>query len=354
MKAAIIGLPQSGKSTAFAAATGLALDPHLHAGLRHGVAKVPDPRLQYLAKLTHPKKIVEETIDFMDVPGCSLDTPAGLDEWRRVLPEVRKADTLVIVSRDFQNPAVPAYKDRIDPAADCSVVWDELLFSDLEQVSNRLDKLDKSLKKPSKSHDQEKREQALLEKCKASLDAGTPISEVVTSEEDRRLVASFAFLTQRPIVVVRNVGDDRLHGAEPLTVPHAVESLSLCATIEAEITSLEAADRQAFLADYGIEEPARDRLVRACYKACGLISFLTMGPDECRAWAIPAGSTAQEAAGKIHTDLARGFVRAETVAYADLVAHTDMKGVKAAGKLRKEGKGYIVQDGDVLLILAST
>jgi hypothetical protein len=255
--------------------------------------------------------------------------------------------------RDFENPAVPAYRDRIHAQADFDEVWSELVFSDLETVANRIEKLEKSLKKPTASHEAEKHEMALLARCREALEAERPLASALQSEQDRQVLASFAFLTEKPILTVRNVSDDKASSAEPLRAAHAVDNIVLSASIEAEIAQLEPEDRVAFMAELGLTESARDRLIRTCYHALGLISFLTMGPEEVRAWTIKKGSTAQEAAGKIHTDLARGFIRAETVAFDDLVAHTDMKGVKAAGKLRKEGKSYVVQDGDVMLILAN-
>ena len=168
------------------------------------------------------------------------------------------------------------------------------------------------------------------------------------------MVASFSFVTEKPLACVRNVSDDQMSTAQPLHVEHSVASLAMCASFEAEIASLEPDDRPAFLAEMGLKEPARDRLIRACYDACGLISFLTMGADEVRAWTVAKGSTAVDAASKIHTDLARGFVRAETVSYADLFSNKDMRGAKAAGKVRKEGKTYLVADGDIMNILANT
>ena len=171
--------------------------------------------------------------------------------------------------------------------------------------------------------------------------------------DERKLMGSFGFLTEKPVVCVRNVSDDKAASAEELRFDHVAASVTLSASIEAEIAELEADDRAVFLADLGLKEPARDRLIQSCYRAGGLISFLTMGPDEVRAWTIHQGDTAVEAAARIHTDIARGFIRAETVAYDDLVAHTDMKGAKAVGKVRAEGKTYIVQDGDILLILCS-
>lgn len=354
MKAAIIGLPKSGKSTVFAAVTGVEADPYAAPEPRQAVVRVPDARLTFLAELYKPKKFTEATLDMVDVPGCSLDDAHGQEEWRRVLPTVRQADILVVVVRDFVNDTVPAYRDRVDARADFDAVWDEIIFADLDTVTTRIERLESALKKPTKTHDKEKRELALLTRCGEALESGTPLSSVMSSAEDKQLLSGFAFLTEKPLVCVRNVGDDQAAGAEPLAVDHVAASIALSASIEAEIAMLDPNDRAAFLADLGIEELARERLIQSIYGAGGLISFLTCGPEEVRAWTIRRGSTAVEAAGKVHTDLARGFIRAETVAYEDLVAHEDMKGAKAAGKVRKEGKGYIVQDGDVLLILAST
>ena len=354
MHAAIIGLPQSGKGTVFAAVTGKTVDPFAPPEPRRALAHVPDPRLAFLAQLCNPKKVTEETMEFLDVPGFSLDTQKGRDDWRRMLPTVRQADLLVVVVRAFESETVPPYRNRIDPPADFAEVWDELIFADLETVTNRTEKIEAALKKPSKSHEAEKHELALLTRCREALEAGAPLSAVITSEEDRKLVRSFAFLTELPIVCVLNVSDDQVASAAPLELEHVSASLVLSAEIEAEIRTLDEEDRVAFLADLGLKEPARARLIHACYQAGGLISFLTMGSPEVRAWSIPKGSTAVEAAGRIHTDFAHGFIRAETVAFDELVAHGDMKNAKAAGKVRKEGKTYVVQDGDVMLILAST
>lgn len=353
MKVALVGLPKSGKSTLFSAVTGTTVDAFAAPEVRHAVVRVPDERLAYLTDLYKPKKVTEATIEFVDVPGASLDDAGGQQEWKRLLPQVRLADLLVVVVRDFENPSVPAYKDRVDPRADFDVVWEEFIFADLDTVTTRLERLEKSLKKPSKSHEAEKREQALLIRCKEALEAEHPLTTVLHGEDDKRHLASFAFLTEKNVVCVRNVSEDRANEAEPLDVANARDSIALSAEIEAEIAALDAPERAAFLLELGIQSPARDRLIRACYRAGGLISFLTMGPDEVRAWTIHAGDTAVDAAAKIHTDLANAFIRAETVAYDDLVAHTDMKGAKAAGKVRKEGKQYVVQDGDILNILAN-
>lgn len=352
MKAAIIGLPQSGKSTVFAAVTGTRVDPHAAPEPRQAVVHVPEPRLAYLVQLYRPKKVTEAAMEFVDVPGCALDDARGQDEWRRLLPTVRQADLLVVVVRAFEKASVQPYKNRVDPRADFSAVWDEIIFADLDTVTTRVQRIEAALKKPTKMHDAEKRELALLGRCKDALESGQPLSTVLITEEDRRQLSSFALLSEKPLVCVQNVADDRAADTEALEQEHVKASLNLSASIEAEIALLDAADRSTFLAELGLKFPARDRLIRSCYSAGGMISFLTMGPDEVRAWTVRKGDTAVDAAAKIHTDLARGFIRAETVAYHDLVAHTDMKGAKAAGKVRKEGKSYVVNDGDILTILA--
>jgi GTP-binding protein YchF len=354
MKVAIVGLPKSGKSTVFAAVTGLSMDPFAPPQAHQGVVRVPDPRLNYLTGLYKPKKVTQATIEFTDIPGCSLSDAHGRDAWKQLLPTVRQAEALVAVVRDFKNDAVPAYRDRIDAQSDFDEVWAELIFADLDSVTTRLDRIEKALKKPTGTQDAQKHEMALLHRCKEALESDAPLSTVLHAESDRAAVSSFSFLTQKPIICVRNVSDDATATATPVQAKHSAGSITLSASIEAEIAALDPADRAAFLADLGLQAPAKDRLVQTCYQAMGLISFLTMGEDEVRAWTITRGSTAVEAAGKIHSDLARGFVRAETVSYDELVTHKDLKGAKAAGKVRKEGKTYIVADGDILNILSST
>ncbi len=355
MKAAIIGLPQSGKSTVFSAVTGIAVDPYAPPRPQTAVVHVDDPRLAYLAKLCQPKKVTEATIELVDVPGCSLDDAKGRDQWRHLLPVVREADLLVVVVRDFDNPTEAGPERSEGPGhADLGAMWEELMFADLEGVTTRIQRLQKALKKPTKTHEAEKREMVLLIACNEALEKAQPLSSVITTQDDRRQVASFAFLTEKPLLGVRNVSDERAATAQTWRVPHVEETITLSASIEAEIAMLDPQDRPAFLADLGLEAPARDRLIPTCCRAAGLISFLTMNSQEVRAWLIPKGSTAVEAAAKVHTDFARGFIRAETISYDELVAHKDMKGAKAAGRVRKEGRTYVVEDGDILQILAST
>lgn len=350
MKAAIIGLPYSGKSTLFAAATSQRPAPGEMPQERIAVVGVPDPRLAFLTQLYSPKKVTEATIEFVDIPGFSLADAQGRQQLRKHLPTLRVCDCFVLVIRDFKNDSVPLYRNRIDRAADLGELWEELIFADLEAVTNRVEKLEKALGKPTKTHEQEKRELAVMKACQDALEGGKPMSSCAHSDEEQRMLASFGFLTEKPAVVVYNVDEGRV-GERAVDRPeHFHSAVALCAETEAQIAELEPADRAAFLADLGISVPARDVLIQQCYDAMDMISFLTMGPDEVRAWPIHKGTSAVDAAGKIHSDLARGFIRAETVAYADLLAAGDLKGAKAAGKVRQEGKTYTVQDGDILNI----
>jgi GTP-binding protein YchF len=349
MRAAIIGLPLSGKTTVFAAVTGLTAPPQ-DVGHEHiGVVHVPEPRLAFLADLHKSKKVTEAAIEFLDVPGLSLDDARGQEEMRKHLPAIRESDLLVAVVRDFQDDNVPAYRDRVDPQADLEELWSEFLFADLDAVTTRIEKLEKALAKPTRTHDQEKKELALLTRCREGLENEKALSEVIASPEESRALGGFAFLTEKPLLVVYNVTEDRV--AEPPSPPpaHALATLNLSAQTEAEIAQLEPDDRAAFMADLGLEAPAGERLIRTCFGALGLITFLTaVGAEEARAWAIPKGSTAVEAAGKVHTDMARGFIRAEVVAYEDLAKAGDVRSAKAAGVVRQEVKTYVVQDGDVI------
>lgn len=348
MKIAFVGPPQSGKSTLFRAVTGLAPAAHPVVGEHVAVVKVPDTRLDWLYDLYKPKKYVEATIDCLDVPGFSHETSQQQAEFRRSLPSVRQCDVLVAVVRAFNNPAVPAYRNRVDARADLAELLAELRFCDLETVTTRVERIEKSLKKPTKTHEQEKRELELMQRLQAALEADQPLASAVASEDEHKALSSYAFLTLLPLIVVINVGEDQAAAAPPFEYEHARATIALCADTEEQIAQLDPADRVAFLQDLGVPEPAKDRLVKLCYDAAGLISFLTVGDDEVRAWPVHKNSNAVEAAHKIHTDIARGFIRAETVSYTDLHAAGDMKGAKAAGKVRLEGKTYIVQDGDVI------
>ncbi len=353
MKAAIIGLPQAGKSTLFTAATGTLVDSFAPPEPRAATVRVPDPRLTHLTSVYKPKKTIEATMELVDIPGCLLSDAKGQQEWRRFLPSIRQADLLVVVVRMFEDPSQSPTDSKADPGSDFQTMWEELIFADLDAVTTRCERLESALKKPTKTHDAEKKEMELLARCREALEASEPLSAVVRTDDERKQVSSFAFLTEKPILCVLNLADGQDADSTDWKFKHVKETVAICGSLESEVAQLDPEDRPAFLEELGIDTPARDRLIQACYQAAGLISFLTVGTDEVRAWPIAEGTTAVGAASKIHTDIAKGFIRAETVSYDDLVAHGDMKGAKSAGRVRKEGKTYVVHDGDILNILTS-
>jgi len=349
MRVALIGPPYSGKTTLFEAiaeAGGGTVDvsrpdrPHL------AVVKAPDERLMRLSQWRQPKKTTPAEIEFLDLPGVDLSDAAARARWKTHWAAVRDCAMVVLVVRGFADDSVAAYRNRIDPAADAAELLSEMLFADLEQVTNRIEKLQGRLKRPA-GRDAAQRELDLMGRLREAVENERPIRDAVRSEEEAKAVRSFAFLSLKTHIVVVNCSEEDLAAtAEPIA---DVQALRLSAKIEEELAQLDPSDRAEFMADLGIEQSARDRLVRACYEGMGLVSMFTVGPDECRAWALPAGTDAVTAAAEIHTDIARGFIRAETVTYDDLqAAGGDEKAVKAAGKLRLEGKQYIVQDGDVI------
>ena len=348
MRFALIGPPQSGKSTLFSALTGKPLDPSHAMSEQLTSVSVPDVRLDYLASLYSPKKYTPAHIEFLDIPGASLADASGQADFRRRMQEARKCDGLVMVVRAFTSDSVAAYRNRVDAKSDLEELHTELIFADLEQVVNRVEKLEKSVQKPSKTRDQELRELAMMQRVQKALESEAPVLSAIQNEDEHRIAASFGFLTLKPVLVAINVGEADVAAAPPLEHEHARATIALSAEIEAEIAQLGPEDRKAFLDDLGLQEAAGARLIRACYEAAGLVSFLTCGPDEVRAWTIVKGTDAVNAAGKIHSDIQRGFIRAEVVAFDDLKAHTDMKGAKAANKVRLEPKHYIVADGDII------
>ncbi len=349
MRVTLIGPPQSGKSTLFAAVAGAGgsnVDlsrpdqPHL------AVVKVPDERLIWLAEHYNPKKVTQAELEFLDLPGFDLSSEAGRSRAKTHWAAMRQSDMIVMVVRQFAGDSVSAYRGRVDPKADIEELLSEMLFADLDQVTARIEKITASLKKPTGKHDEHKRELELFERLNETLEAEKPISEAIQTEAEDKLLRSFAFLSQKPVLAVLNCseGESDESSDEFASLP----CIQLSAEIEEEISQLPPEDRGEFLDDLGIESPARDRLIKACYQRLNLASFLTVGEDECRAWTVPAGIEAVLAAGEIHSDISRGFIRAETVAYDDLKSAGDMKGAKAAGKVRLEGKTYPIADGDII------
>jgi len=342
MKVALIGLMQSGKSTLFSAIIG---KPSAGMGLmqvQEAIVPVPDERLDWLTGLYQPKKTVHATVDCLDLPGLSFADEHTRAAARRLFGQVRTVDMFVVV--------VNAFGSNTNSTKDPGELQTEFLLADLELVATRIERLGKQVHKPSETQAHDKAELALQLKLQEGLESEKPVSGIIENDTELELIKSLGFLTLKPTMVVVNVGEDNLDGSFDFegSIDESVEVITLCAKLEDELAQLDADSRQEFMADLGLTEPAANKFVQSCYNSLGLISFLTVGKDEVRAWPIKRGTNALDAAGKIHSDIKRGFIRAETMAYADLKTFGDEKAVRAAGKTRLEGKTYIVQDGDVI------
>ncbi len=349
MRVAIVGFPFSGKSSVFRAITGLPASHLKPAEETLAAVHIPEPRLELLEKLYKPKRRTEATMDFVDLPGSAEGDveKAGLEKH---LPTLRQADLLLLVVRDFPSDTVTPHQGRVDPERDLRQLHDEMLLTDFTICANRVEKLEKALTKPSKEHDQLKHELEVLRRCHDALGKEQPLRNVVRPGDEEKMLRSFGFLTQKPTVLVANIGEGAI-GREPsLHDAHAAATFAVCTALEADLIQMDPTDRPAFMAEYGIQVLARDRIVRACFEALGMILMLTAGPEEVRAWPLPKGTTAVDAAARIHTDLARGFIKAETIAFDELKAAGSLRDAKATGKFRLEPKGYVVQDGDVITI----
>jgi len=350
LKAALLGLLESGKSTIFSAVSGKDRPAVGSTEITEAVVSVPDVRIDWLAELYKPKKVTHATIDCLDLPGFSFIDEHGRAGAGRLISKIRTVDLLVLVVRAFEDPAVPAYKNRIDPTGDLSELRTELLLADLELVATRIERLEKQVHKPTKTQSQDKAELDLQKKLQETIEAEKPISSVIESDAERRIIKSLGFLTLKPVVVAVNVGEGSLN--KPFEFAGAVAGdapvITISAKLESELAQLDAESRREFAGDLGITESAVGRFVNSCYSSLGLISFLTTGSDEVRAWPIKKDTAALDAAGKVHSDIKRGFIRAETMAFEDLHRLGDEKAVKAAGKVRLEGKDYVVRDGDII------
>jgi GTP-binding protein YchF len=341
----LIGLPRAGKTTLFGALTGLGFDA---AGARQShtaVVKVPDPRIERLAAIFKPRKVTLAEVTFVD-PAAERHDAGGE---RVPFPEgmaaaLRDVDALVHVVRTFHDPSVSVSPGAGTPAADVDAIEQELVLRDLTLVERRLERLRKERGKPENAA-----EQALLEQAFAHLDAARPLRELPWSSEQWARLRGFQFLSSKPALVVLNIGEEELGRTEP--PPPGLERyqvLRLCAKVEREIAELAPADQRDFLAQMGLEAPARDVFIRAAYALLRLISFFTVGEDEVRAWPVADGASAWVAAGKIHSDIQRGFIRAEAIHYDEFLRAGSLAAAKTQGQLRLEGKEYRVRDGDIL------
>ena len=378
LRAALIGFGSSGKSTLFqlmTSAHSTARTTHGKGETSVGISKVPDARLDKLTEMYNPRKRVPATVEFTDLAAMAAGAKALVD-----VVAYKNADALVHVLRAFSDPSVPHPSGSIDPARDARAMEDELILADLGVAERRLERLEKDLKK-SKSAELE-RERDVLVVCRSALEQGKPLRALDLKGEDLKRLRGFQFLSAKPLLIVINLDESQLTsptvpggganeksdgkksgGGDAATridlaaaatgltsfLSHAsTAAVAVCAKIELEIAQLDAADATAFLADLGLSASGLDRVIRASYDLLGYISFFTVGEDECRAWSIPRGTPAQLAAGEIHSDIARGFIRAEVVSYDALVARGSMAVCRDHGEVRLEGKDYVVQDGDII------
>jgi len=350
MQTGIIGLPQVGKTTLFRILTKAQIDAKGGQTAHVGVAKVPEPRLLELAKLYNPKKITYATVQYVDLPGVQKE------RMRESLATLRDVDAIAHVIRVFDDPSVPHSEGGIDPLRDATNLDLELILSDHDQISKRLERVEKDLKK--KKDPLLELEKNVLEKCKAHLEAEKPLRELELTAEERRPIGGFLFLSQRPMLYVLNLGDDEAAEMDKAVEKHKLAALqgrpntavvAVCGRLEAELAEMEEKEAAELLASYGLKEPGLNRLIRATYDLMGLIQYFTAGEPEVRAWTIRKGSNAVKAAGEIHSDIEKGFIRAEVVSCADLIGAGSIAAAKEKAQVRLEGKEYIVKEGDVIL-----
>ncbi len=358
MKIGVVGLPYVGKTSLFNALTQSEAETGTYAGKKGwnaGSVKVPDERLAALTEVFTPNRVTPTSIDYVDIAGVSKGDIALQGLEAGIIAELREVDALAHIVRVFEDDAVPHVDGDVDPKRDIETIDIELAFADLGIIDNRLDRLSRELrtqKIPTLEH-----ERAVLEQCKASLEGGNAIRELSLSLEDERTIRGYGLLTQKPLLLILNIGEDRLERAEEVRSNFAeyaqkrqIEIITLSARLEMELAQLDAEDAEIFRTEMGLNESALAWVIDASYRALGLITFFTVVSDELRAWTLKEGMTALDAAAAIHTDMARGFIRAEAIHWADLVDCGGLIEARDNGLLRLEGRDYLVSDGDVLTI----